>query len=315
MGPVVSIIVPNYNHQQFLKQRIDSIINQSYKDFEVIILDDCSNDDSKKIIENYRNHIKVSHIIYNLKNSGSTFLQWQKGINVARGKYIWIAESDDWCEYNFLETLIYPLLSDDRYVIGFSQTYMIINDNEIKWKSDFNKLASDLTGIEFINTYMLSGNKICNASMAIFKKATLKNITKDYLQFKFCGDWLFWIEIAKQGNVFISGKYLNYFRKHDNDVSSKFYNNSENYLEEIKLLKIFLQYHFINEIEYRSLVLEKYTKFKSSSFLIEEKKGKEIKDAFYFIKDKSLKYFLLKNYFFYTLRKKSKYLIKKLLKY
>ncbi len=76
---MVSVIIPNYNHATYLRERIESILNQTYQNFELIILDDYSNDDSKLIIEEYRNHEKISHIIYNETNSGSTFYQWKKG--------------------------------------------------------------------------------------------------------------------------------------------------------------------------------------------------------------------------------------------
>src|ERR1700742_1367615 len=102
----VSVIVPNYNHSRYLNQRIDSVLSQTYQDFELIILDDCSTDDSRKIIKQYQEHPKVSHIVFNETNSGTTFKQWKKGIELAKGKYIWIAESDDWCEPNLLETLV-----------------------------------------------------------------------------------------------------------------------------------------------------------------------------------------------------------------
>lgn len=91
----VSVIIPNYCHARFLNRRIDSVLNQTYGDFEVIILDDCSSDNSRDIIETYRHHPRVSHIVYNEKNSGSTFIQWDKGFELAQGEYIWIAESDD----------------------------------------------------------------------------------------------------------------------------------------------------------------------------------------------------------------------------
>ena len=96
--PQVSVIVPNYNHASYLRQRIESIINQTYQDFELIILDDCSTDHSKEIIESYRNHPRVNQIVYNTENSGSTFKQWNKGVELAEGECIWFAESDDWCE-------------------------------------------------------------------------------------------------------------------------------------------------------------------------------------------------------------------------
>ena len=76
LNPLVSVIIPNYNHAPFLKERIDSVLNQSFDNFEVIILDDKSTDHSKEVIESYRNHEKVVHIEYNSQNSGSTFKQW-----------------------------------------------------------------------------------------------------------------------------------------------------------------------------------------------------------------------------------------------
>ena len=105
MNPKVSVIVPNYNHASYLKQRIDSILNQTFQDFEVIILDDCSTDNSLEVLSHYKNHNKVSHCVFNDTNSGSTFKQWDKGIQLAKGEWIWIAESDDWAEPEFLETI------------------------------------------------------------------------------------------------------------------------------------------------------------------------------------------------------------------
>ncbi len=79
-NPTVSVIVPNYNHAPFLTGRIESILRQTFRDFELIILDDHSSDQSKQIISSYQGNPKVSNIIYNDSNSGSPFRQWNKGI-------------------------------------------------------------------------------------------------------------------------------------------------------------------------------------------------------------------------------------------
>jgi glycosyltransferase involved in cell wall biosynthesis len=102
--PKVSIILPCYNHENYLKERLDSIFNQTYQNFEVIILDDASTDGSQDLLIEYKKHVKVSHHIINTKNSGSPFLQWQKGLELAIGDYVWIAESDDSCDINFLKS-------------------------------------------------------------------------------------------------------------------------------------------------------------------------------------------------------------------
>ena len=81
--PLVSIIVPNYNHEQYLKQRLESIFNRTYPNFEVILLDDFSTDSSKKILSEYSENPKVSQCVLNETNSGNTFIQWNKGIALA----------------------------------------------------------------------------------------------------------------------------------------------------------------------------------------------------------------------------------------
>src|SRR5215467_13719414 len=92
--PTVSVIVPNYNHARYLRRRVDSILAQTYQDFELILLDDCSTDESRSIISEYAKDPRI-RIELNEVNSGSTFKQWNKGARMARGSYIWIAESDD----------------------------------------------------------------------------------------------------------------------------------------------------------------------------------------------------------------------------
>ena len=71
---MVSVIVPNYQHAPYLRERIDSILNQTYQDFEVILLDDCSKDESRDILLSYQDHPKVSHVVLNEENTGNTFL-------------------------------------------------------------------------------------------------------------------------------------------------------------------------------------------------------------------------------------------------
>ena len=104
--PLVSIIIPNYNHADYLEERIRSILNQTYTNYEIIILDDRSTDNSIEIINKFRDNSHISNIIINEENSGSPFKQWFKGISLAKGDLIWIAECDDSCELCMLERLV-----------------------------------------------------------------------------------------------------------------------------------------------------------------------------------------------------------------
>src|SRR5215467_1498105 len=106
--PKVSIVVPNYNHARFLPQRLNSILGQTFQDFELILLDDSSTDDSRSILSQYTADPRV-RIEFNELNSKSPFKQWNKGVRLARGEYVWIAESDDYADERLLERLV-PLL-------------------------------------------------------------------------------------------------------------------------------------------------------------------------------------------------------------
>ena len=130
--PKVSVIVPNYNHQAYLKERIDTILQQTYQDFELIILDDCSTDNSVNIIESYRDNEHVTHIVLNEQNTGSTFLQWDKGVSLAQGEYIWIAESDDAAHPQFLSTLVEQLEKHPEAVVAYARIRHTVVANQRK---------------------------------------------------------------------------------------------------------------------------------------------------------------------------------------
>ena len=134
-NPLVSVIIPNYNHARYLPERLESVLGQTYQNFEVIILDDCSTDDSRDIIEQYRTNPHVSQIIYNEENSGRVFKQWKKGLGLAKGDLLWIAESDDKCEPMFLERLVQCFIEHPTLALAFSKS-LLFNDAGKTWTMD-----------------------------------------------------------------------------------------------------------------------------------------------------------------------------------
>ncbi len=231
--PKVSICIPSYNHATYLKQRIDSVINQTFQDFELIILDDYSQDNSKDIIEKYRNHPKVVHIIYNEINSGNTFKQWQKGLELANGEYIWIAESDDLMESSFLGKAV-DYLNKNEKVGVFQCGSNWINENGVITASDEEKQQKCQEGKNFIFDEMTIGNSIYNASAVLFRRTFITiPLDKKITELKFCGDWLFWIKILERSDLFYLNENLNSFRNHSNNISGKAKKEGLLYLEGI----------------------------------------------------------------------------------
>ncbi|MDM1073044.1 glycosyltransferase family 2 protein [Empedobacter brevis] len=220
VNPLVSIVVPNYNHAKYLSQRLDSVFNQTYKNFEVILLDDLSRDNSIEILDSYQDE-SITHRIYNKENSGSTFKQWKKGLEVAKGELVWIAESDDWAEVTFLEKMVQAFLENENVVLVYTDLCNVDENGYelgegLHYNYDaFGKENYYEKGVEYIKNFMLIGNSIVNASGVVFKKELgIKHIDK-VLNYRMAGDWLFWNNLLLEENahVYFRGKEkLNYFR-------------------------------------------------------------------------------------------------------
>jgi glycosyltransferase involved in cell wall biosynthesis len=245
--PLVSVIVPNYNHAPFLQRRLDSIFNQTFQDFEVIILDDCSTDNSKEIIEDYRSRPQVSHIVYNKKNSGSPFKQWAKGFELAQGDYIWIAESDDWAELNFLK-ITTEILKREKVNLVFSNSY-IVTPSKIEVEKNIQK-DSIYDGNWLLHNKMFHTNFILNASSVLFKKDALSQIPTTYQTFESSGDWLFWIEFCLIGDVYFCSKVLNYNNRHGGNTTAMWGKKVSSGIASIENCKIF---HYLKEKKIVSL--------------------------------------------------------------
>jgi glycosyltransferase involved in cell wall biosynthesis len=224
-----SVIIPNYNHAAYLAERVDSVLSQTYPDFELIILDDYSTDNSRKIIESYRGHHKISQIIFNEKNTGSPFIQWKKGIETAKNEWIWIAESDDFADPGFLEEAAKAI--QEHASIGLFYCDGVIWENETrpalkkfscqkdqifktqKWKNSY-----FLEGIAELNECLKFDNTINNVSGVVFKKDLLKKIGENWEVFKYYGDWYLYIQLCKVGDIYYCNKALNFYRQHSKSL-------------------------------------------------------------------------------------------------
>lgn len=246
--PLVSVIVPNYNYGRYLNLRIQSILQQTYPHFEVILLDDASTDNSKEIIRPYQNHAKVSHILQNEHNTGSPFRQWSKGIQHAQGEYIWIAEADDLCENTFLEQLVPLLAEHPEAAVCFAGSRHIDQNGELltydmnKWKANYPAYAV-FNGKKYIEHNLYWRNYIANTSSAIFRKDRVDmDCMKQCLEMDCSGDWLFWFYLALKGDVIERYEVLNYFRQHAQKVTTQAESSGKGKNEDIEIIRIMEQH-------------------------------------------------------------------------
>lgn len=231
-GPTVSVIVPNYNHEKYLVKRLESILNQTFQDFEIILLDDCSPDNSKEILLEYARNAKVSHCLFNEVNTGNTFVQWNKGIALAKGKYIWIAESDDFSEVTFLEELVSYFDKNKEITLVYCQSTRADENDTVtgSWLDYTDRFDKELfftdfimDGNLFIEKFLIHRNIIPNASGVLFlKEKAMQLLPLDTdIEMRYCGDWLFYIKLLANAKVGFVSKSLNNFRYHSNSVIAK----------------------------------------------------------------------------------------------
>ena len=246
MPPKASVIVPNYNHARYLKARIDSILNQTFQDFELILLDDCSTDNSVELLQSYADNPHVSHIVLNDRNTGSPFLQWQKGIGLAQGEYVWIAESDDTAQPEFLSTTVAVLDQYPQAALCYTGSRLIDEDGHDlhrdinQWgnrKLNLPEKHSVIDGRRFAARNLYWRNYIANASAVLSRADHLRRIDlHDCIRMRYSGDWLFWFHMALTGDVAEVYADLNNFRQHTQKVTVKAEHNGGGKREDIDIV-------------------------------------------------------------------------------
>lgn len=220
----VSVVVPNYNYEKYIAERIDSILFQSYPIYELIILDDCSTDRSIEIIREKISRLDTTfpvRLICNEKNSGNVFAQWQKAFQEAQGDYVWIAEADDSSHAQFLETVIKGF-EDPETVISYCESLTMDEENRTlmgnlrpwidqtkcgKWENNYTK-----DGVAEIAETMCINNTIANVSSVVFRKGDYHEFIEKAKEFRLAGDWYFYMRVLESGRIAYNSQSLNYHR-------------------------------------------------------------------------------------------------------
>lgn len=319
--PFFSVIIPNYNHARFLRPRIDSILSQTNTDFEIIIMDDASADNSRKIIEEYKSNKKISHIVLNEKNSGSLLDQWNKGIGLASGKWIWIAESDDIADPFFLEECFNTMKNHPGAGLFYCDS-KILDETTGQITGRFSKRKNSIfktekwtgnycqNGITEINECLKYDCTVNNMSSAIFRKDLALQVLQPKLQFRYYADWYLFLQLCLVTDICYTTRILNTYRFHTSSLlnaDTSLVDSRKEYFEILKLL------YYSDKVNKKNLLTHHVFNYLAFGF-VKDGPGKIftiIKS--YFVSDKNLairallKIFLIK--LFYQ-RYKAKFEIK-----
>ncbi|TVU87591.1 glycosyltransferase [Vreelandella titanicae] len=247
--PSVSVIVPFYNHEKFIEERLDSILAQPIKDIEIIALDDCSTDGTVEKVRPYLKDCRIT-LVENETNSGSPFKQWEKGIRLASGDVVWIAEGDDSCSDNFLPELL-PKFDDPLVNIAFAGVEMIDEHSTVKpgsFTSYFDmacqgKFDSEYTktGIQEVSEHFSAYQTLVNASGLLIRKSSFGETLEAAKSHKMCGDWLIYLECIKRGKIAYCPSATNFFRRHSASQVVKVEGTEQYFRERYEITKYIVE--------------------------------------------------------------------------
>lgn len=257
----VSVVVPNYNYGKHLTDRLDSIFKQSYPIYEVIILDDASSDDSTQVIQDYLQRTgRLAKTHFNVQNSKNVFRQWKRGLQMAKGDYIWIAEADDAAKPDMLKNMVKAVTSSDDILFGFCDSVAIDSAGAVmypSYKGYYGSLGDDglladgfFESDDFYRRFLAVRNLVLNASSVVWSRTALQNafdtLGEDAHKLKCAGDWLLYITACQAGGtVAYVAEPLNLHRRHGNSVTHA--QNKIEHLAEIEAIHAISKTYFADQ--------------------------------------------------------------------
>lgn len=221
---LVSIVVASYNYDRFLKQRIEGLLNQSYENFEIIIIDDASIDNSRIVLHEYVHNIKI-RIIENQVNSGWVAVSNQ-GIAESKGEYLMFANCDDLADKDLVASLVAPLAHQGSVGITFCRSSMI-NEEGVRSNSDFDyrnrtfkRFCNQDAYIpkQVLEKFLTHSCVIPNLSGALMRRDVLELVGGFSCKYRICSDWDLFFKISKFADASYVSAELNSFRQHQRTI-------------------------------------------------------------------------------------------------
>ena len=216
--PLVSICVPCYNGERFLRRTIESVLTQSYNNFELIIVDDCSTDNSYEIAHSYNDlRIKLSRNELNLGFNSN----WNKALSLCSGDYIKLLPQDDIIYKNCIEKQVFLLEKfREENVVFTCCARDIIDENDNVILRRRQKIRGVYQGINAIRMTVRAGTNIFGEPGAVlFRREIIEKIGNFHNTFVFLIDVDYWVRMLCHGNVYFDKSILSKFRIHNQSTS------------------------------------------------------------------------------------------------
>lgn len=214
--PQISIIMASYNYAHLIAESIESVINQTYTDWELIVIDDCSSDNSIEIIQKYSENSNKIKLITHETNKGLCETI-KSGIKAAQGKYIAFLENDDYWREDCLEKRM-ELFEKYPDIGAIFNSVKLFGDKESIESLDYyftrrNLILKNITWPQNINMLFFILNVVPTFSCLITTKNLLENCCFES-PFKPCLDWWLWIQLSLKNEFYYLKEDLTFWRRH-----------------------------------------------------------------------------------------------------
>ncbi|ETB63551.1 TPA: hypothetical protein DIC38_03600 [Candidatus Nomurabacteria bacterium] len=215
MSPKISIIIPTYNGEKYIQKAIESVLNQTFKDFEVIVVDDFSKDNTVSVIEELQKKDERIKIICLNENSGGPAKPKNEGFKIAKGEYVaYLDQDDEWLKEKLEEQIKFFEDSKDKNLgLVYCGGNLVDEDNKC-----FSQYIPKMKDNPFPE--MLLRNPIYSNSSVLIKREVIERVGERDENMKYSEDFDMWIRVAKSGYGIgvISKPLFNYFF-HKNNVT------------------------------------------------------------------------------------------------
>jgi glycosyltransferase involved in cell wall biosynthesis len=250
-APTVSFVVPCYKLAHLLPECVISILNQSYRRFEVLILDDCSPDNTPKVARSF--HDSRVKYVRNEKNLGH-LQNYNHGIAMARGRYVWLISADDRLRKPFiLERYLGIMETNPRVGYACCPAISLDHDVETELEGSIAKRNTIFSGKKFAKQLLQQGNFVIAAS-GMVRRECYDKLGAFPLDLPYAGDWFLWCLFALHYDVAYFGEPMVNYRKHDLSMTNHL--TGERYAVRFKdgLAVLWRIHHKANTLGYMDLV-------------------------------------------------------------
>lgn len=205
-SPLVTVYITNYNYEEYIRQAIESVLDQNFRDFELSIIDDGSTDGSREIIREYADHEKTRVIFQENKGLNQSI---NVALKAARGKYVMRLDADDYLDSNALLVMVQELEEDDDLALVFPDYYYVDENGEVTGQERRHDFEEEVT----------VPDRPAHGACTLFRKRVLEEVGS------YCSDYTcqdgydIWLKVIGKYSVKNVNLPLFYYRRHGENLT------------------------------------------------------------------------------------------------